>query len=426
MTSNSRFDTLKSRIVGILSSCGENEALKRKTIRSKCIIGESQFDDLNKSEVKKALRELVKSGRVKELSIDGSSRYVMCSDNDSESSSGSASDSSSDGRGGDSERDADDDNVRDEALPFAELMRKRQEKMKVNGGKKSASEKASSSVEEKEDTDEEIRRLEAELAADSNDEDSSDYSEGSDDESALGDEMEGNLTNKRISFGPPTEYVNDRLKRNESEGGIIRSNLEAERIAPLPKSALPQMKKRKLKGIDGDVSDEGNSSKKKKKKGKQSGSHIAGDEEVNDGLREAVKEVLSGYEARSHERIPFYCRVCSVQSKDMESFLAHKNTDFHKAAVKAERKATYCQACRKQFTSPVQMEEHLNSKPHHERMVFLRSKSRGGGGRGAHGARGGSWDRGRLGGRGRFGRGGRGYGGRGGRDSRAGSNRQWC
>ena len=420
MTSNSRFDTLKSRIVGILSSCGENEALKRKTIRSKCINGESQLDDLNKSEVKKALRELVKSGRVKELSIDGSSRYMMCSNNDPKSSSGSASDSSSD------ERDADDDNVRDEALPFAELMRKRQEKMKGNGVKTSASEKASSEVEEKEDTDEEIRRLEAELAADSNDDDSSDYSEGSGDESALGDEMEGKSSKKRISFGPSTEYVDERMKRNESEGSIIRSNLEAERIAPLPKSALPQMKKRKLKGIDGDVSDDGNSSKKKKKKGKQAGSHNAENKEVNDGLREAVKEVLSGYEARSHERIPFYCRVCSVQSKDMESFLAHKNTDFHKAAVKAERKATYCQACRKQFTSPVQMEEHLNSKPHHERMFFLRSKSQGVGGRGGRGSRGGSWGRGRLGGRGRFGRGDRGYGGRGGRDSRAASNRQWC
>lgn len=416
MSSSSRLIALKSDIVAVLSSCGKNESLKRKKITSKCV-KESQLKGLNKSEVKEALRELVKSGRVKELGEDGSSRYMICSDwEDSESSGGSG--------GSDSSSEEDDDSLdKNEPLPFAEMMRKRAGKSSKTDDKESNGDDDNGSDPDGEDIDDEIRRLEAELAADSDDDDSSDYSGGSDDEGIPDtddDEMEGK-SKKKISFGPSTEYTDDRMKdsseRMASEDGILRSNLEAERIAPLPKSALPQMKRRKLKGIDADVDGDGKKKKKRKSPSKDD------NEDINDGLREAVKEVLSGYEARSHERIPFYCRVCSVQSKDMESFLAHKNTDFHKAAVKAERKATYCQACRKQFTSPVQMEEHLNSKPHHERMVYLRSKNQGGGGRGGRGGRG----AGRFGaGRGRFGGDGRGYGGRGRGGSRAGSNRQWC
>ena len=418
MSPNRKLDALKSDIVAILSSCGENKSLKRKKIISKCI-NESKLKDLNKSEVKKALKELVKIGRVKELGEDGGScRYMICPDEkDSESSGGS-------GDSGSSSED-DDSQDKDEPLPFAEMMRKRAGESTKADGEDTNGGDSNGSDDKEEDIDDEIRRLEAELAADSDD-DSSDYSGGgSDDESIpymYDDEREGK-SKRKISFGPSTEYTDDRINdSNEhvpSGGGIIRSNLEAERIAPLPKSALPQMKRRKLKGIDADVDGDGDKEKKKKKK-----SSNKDDENVNEGLREAVKEVLSGYEARSHERIPFYCRVCSVQSKDMESFLAHKNTDFHKAAVKAERKATYCQACRKQFTSPVQMEEHLNSKPHHERMIYLRSKNHGGGG-GGRGGRG----AGRFGaGRGRFGtrsRDGSGYSGRGRGNSRAG-NRQWC
>jgi hypothetical protein len=35
----------------------------------------------------------------------------------------------------------------------------------------------------------------------------------------------------------------------------------------------------------------------------------------SDGLRDAVQELLSGYVARSSEKIPFYCRVCLHQSR---------------------------------------------------------------------------------------------------------------
>lgn len=412
MSSSSRLNSLKADIFAILSSCGENKSLKRKKIISKCIKGKSHLKGLDKSEVKKVLRELVKSGRVKELDKDGTSRYMICpGEIDPESSGGS------DGSGSSSEDDSQD---KDEPLPFAELMRKRAGESSKTDDKEKSGDDDNRSEDVGEDIDDEIRRLEAELAADSDDDDddSSEYSGGSDDESTPDDDDElGGKSKRKISFGPSTEYTDHRMNDSDkvvpSEGGVIRSNLESERIVPLPKSALPQMKRRKLKGIDADVDDDGEKKNKRKSSNKD-------DKDVNEGLREAVKEVLSGYEARSHERIPFYCRVCSVQSKDMESFLAHKNTDFHNAAVKAERKATYCQACRKQFTSPVQMEEHLNSKPHHERMIYLRSRNQGRGGRGGRGA-------GRFGaGRGRFGRDGRGNGGRGRGDSRPVSNRQWC
>ena len=66
MSPSSKLDALKSDIIAILSSCGENKSLKRKKITSKCV-KESKLKDLDKGEVKKALKELVKSGRVKNL-----------------------------------------------------------------------------------------------------------------------------------------------------------------------------------------------------------------------------------------------------------------------------------------------------------------------------------------------------------------------
>ena len=43
-----------------------------------------------------------------------------------------------------------------------------------------------------------------------------------------------------------------------------------------------------------------------------------------------------------------------------------------------EKKATYCKLCRKQLTSIVQMREHLQSKPHRERMDAVKQRQRGG------------------------------------------------
>ena len=103
---------------------------------------------------------------------------------------------------------------------------------------------------------------------------------------------------------------------------------------------------------------------------------------VSSGLRDAVKEVLAEYQPRSSERIPFYCRVCAVQSKDEAEFTLHKQTEFHKTAVQVEKKATYCKLCRKQLTSLIQMQEHLDSRPHKERLDSMKARQQGFSGRG--------------------------------------------
>ena len=255
------------------------------------------------------------------------------------------------------------------------------------------------------DLDDEIARLEAELAAD--DESDSDDDDMSEEE----DEGRGGVAMNRnaISFGETSvkEYDagNIHSKRGSDADGIIcLSNLADDRIAPLPQSALPQNKRRTLK-IDSAGDDAGGPNNRQKRK-REPEQHA-----VSEGLRDAVKDLLQNYTPRLQVAgVPFHCRICQRQSSSQEEFDAHRKSDFHKAAVAEERRRTYCKLCRKQLTSVVQMEEHLKSRPHRERMDFVKEKQRGG-----------SWS-----GNGRGGRGGgrptkRGGGGKG-----DGSGRQWC
>ena len=175
------------------------------------------------------------------------------------------------------------------------------------------------------DIDDEIARLEAELQASSSDE------SDQEDEDIL-----------------------------EDNGILSLSKFSDSRISSLPATALPQPGRYKATGERRPV-----------KAPKQATA------EVPDGLREAVKEVLNGYKARSSEKLPFYCRVCQVQYTNEEEFFQHKQTQFHKAAVTMERKATYCKLCRKQLTSPEQMKEHLSSKPHRMRLQKMKEKQQG-------------------------------------------------
>lgn len=181
-------------------------------------------------------------------------------------------------------------------------------------------------VEPELDLDDEIARLEAELQASS----SSDESENEDDGSV------------------------------EESGVLSLSKFSDNKIASLPATALPQPGRYKASG-----------ERRRVKTPKQSAV------EIPDGLREAVKEVLSGYKARSSEKLPFYCRVCQVQYTSADEFFQHKQTQFHKTAVAMERKATYCKLCRKQLTSPDQMKEHLVSKPHRMRLQKMKEKQQG-------------------------------------------------
>ncbi|KAL7463846.1 hypothetical protein ACHAXS_004196 [Conticribra weissflogii] len=236
------------------------------------------------------------------------------------------------------------------------------------------------------DLDEEIRRLEAELAADSNsDGDDDDYSEWSEEEDT------GNVQPKKsISFGANSTHVfqNDERKSNltqqsHDERVICLSEVAGDRIEPLPLNSLPQSKRRLLKGIDS--SDVGEPSKQKQSKKRKRENSARGnidkkEHNLSEGLKDAVEEMLQSYVPSSQlDRPPLYCRVCKHQSSSLSEFEAHRKTELHVEAVKQEKKKTYCRLCQKQMTSLVQMEEHLRSRPHRERLDFMKAKQNGGG-----------------------------------------------
>jgi hypothetical protein len=234
-----------------------------------------------------------------------------------------------------------------------ELMRRK--RRSTVGSQSSAEQKKSNTVNE-DDLDEEIKRLEAELEESSNesDDDSSSSSDSDSDET--------HSAKKRKHEGG--ESTSD--PSTSKDAIICLSSCASETIEPLAKSYLPACKSKKLK-IDRD---------EEKQKDREKNSS------VSNGLRDAVKEVLAEYQPRSSERIPFYCRVCAVQSKDEEDFMLHKQSEFHKTAVQVEKKATYCKLCRKQLTSLIQMQEHLDSRPHKERLDSMKARQRGFSGRG--------------------------------------------
>ena len=161
--------------------------------------------------------------------------------------------------------------------------------------------KRRSSVNDDDDIDNEIKRLEAELARDSDSEESS--SDDSDDEREANNDS--NERRKRTRFGEttilnPHDVENEKLK-DEKEGILSFSQCASDTIVPLPKTALPTSKTKKLKIDRGDndtsVSDE------KRRKVSRSGETCK--PVLSDGLRDAVKEVLSGYVARSSGKILF-------------------------------------------------------------------------------------------------------------------------
>jgi hypothetical protein len=202
------------------------------------------------------------------------------------------------------------------------------------------------------DLDDEIRRLEAELQEMSSDDD--DESESS--ASALADQEDKSDT-----------------KATMKAAVLALSSVKDDRIERLPAASLPApvpaSKKRKT-----DDAASTTAGKKKAQKRSDKTPNLSGGLEVSQGLKNAVQEVLRGYQPRSAEHLPFYCRCCAKQYDNLDEFRQHQSTDFHRAAVEMERKASYCKLCRKQLTSPVQLQEHLKSKPHRERLQSLQSR----------------------------------------------------
>lgn len=253
----------------------------------------------------------------------------------------------------DSYSSSDEDDSSDEShIVTAEELMRRKRKNGFGRSQSSAASTIQSNSLNEGDLDDEIKRLEAELEGigNSSNDDSSSSSDSCDSDD---DESMNRRKNER----------KEATDQSTSKDAVIcLSSCASETIEPLDESLLPACKSKKLK-IDRD--DEHQSAREKK------------NDSVRNGLRDVVKEVLAGYQPRSSERIPFYCRVCAVQSKDESEFLLHKQSEFHKTAVQVEKKATYCKLCRKQLTSLVQMQEHLDSRPHKERLNSMKARQQG-------------------------------------------------
>ena len=346
-------------ILSYLRSCQSSAAVSRKDIQKHLAV--------KQKDIKQALKRLVKQNVI----AKNGKKYTYI---EQQSSSSSMMDSSED------------------IVPIAQRMRTKDN----NTHQQLQSESNNNKV----DLDDEIKRLEAELAADDSSEIDDDIE---DDDYASEDDNTSNNNKKAISFGEDSihKYVDGKQTTNSHEadiggtGVICLSNVANDRIEPLPQSALPQNKRKMLKGIDSN-DNEGSSSNNNKRSKKQK-QQDKEEHKVSEGLKHAVQDLLQNYIRPSQiDRPPFYCRVCQHQSSSQSEFDEHRASEFHKVAVKEEQKKTYCKLCRKQLTSVVQMEEHLKSKPHRQKMDYVKNKQRGfiggrdSGGSGSRG-RGGSW-----------------------------------
>jgi Zinc-finger of C2H2 type len=199
------------------------------------------------------------------------------------------------------------------------------------------------------DLDDEIKRLEVELGKSENDDDASLETSSSDSELST-----------KVKDTPSSPIMNH--KKSAHPGVICLSTVAKDRIEPLPSKYLPAER------TNTRSKNSGTHLSPSSKKPRNKDTTLSKSTSSMDALESTVKEFLTGYVARSSERLPFYCRVCAIQCQSIDEFERHKETEFHNVAVAAERKLSYCKLCRKQLTSPVQLKEHLTSKPHRERM----------------------------------------------------------
>lgn len=227
-------------------------------------------------------------------------------------------------------------NDRDPPLTAAELLRRKAraetEEPRPGDGPSSTTIDA--------DIDDEIERLEQELLKSSG---SSDSEESDSDDSST------------HQGAPPRQAV------------ITLSHLRDDRIEPLPATCLPTLTSKRIAAVD---SADGKRSKRPKPD--HGGSHPGA---IDPEVKETVQTLLNHYVPRSRDRLPFYCRYCQHQYSNETEFLQHRTeSEVHKAAVQAERRATYCKLCQKQMTSPTQMQEHLQSKPHKEKLEYRKQQ----------------------------------------------------
>lgn len=188
-----------------------------------------------------------------------------------------------------------------------------------------------------------------------------------------------------------TRGASDVIVQADKSGNVVKyvSALSSERIEPLKRELLPAAdcgssknkrhqesggaattkRKRVIKFADENKERRHESPDRQTDKPRRSGETNRSDS----GMEKTIKELLNNYEPSSANRLPFWCRVCKFQGRDTDDLLDHRETEFHKAAVRMETKMSYCQLCRKQFTSPIQLQEHLRAKGHKDRLERVRA-----------------------------------------------------
>lgn len=191
---------------------------------------------------------------------------------------------------------------------------------------------------------------------------SNDGSSGSDSDSGSESEEDG------YSSGDSADGL--RVER-DSEGNIIRfvsSIQDKEKISPLSAEYLPAARCNTSSYVEG--------GKSKKRSIRFSDEGPTPEQIAISGMEKTVREMLAHYEPASHDKKPFFCRVCSHQAGSMEELEEHKLSDFHAVAVKVERTRSFCKHCEKQFTSPDQLKSHMEGKAHKEKVANLAKRRR--------------------------------------------------
>lgn len=163
--------------------------------------------------------------------------------------------------------------------------------------------------------------------------------------------------------------VNDILKvEKDSKGNIVRlmsSVFDNDRIDPLPGEMLPSIHCTKRMAVSG------KDSKPKKSLVRFRDEKDDKDEDVRERKKSAppltIREYKDTYKPASLSKTPNWCRICKWTGKDVDEFEEHQNSKLHLANIEIERKASSCQICRKQFTSPEQLKQHLVGRAHRER-----------------------------------------------------------
>ena len=209
--------------------------------------------------------------------------------------------------------------------------------------------------------DDEIARLEAELAAaESSSDSSSSDSEGSD--------------------------GSDASASGVGNGAVIGSAwAESERIAPLPTHSLPAA----------------------------SCSVPVGQKRGAKRMRPSARTVPDWLDPslyKPSQNRELYCRVCVFQASSVEELQEHRRDPAHIRKEAAEATHTFCKLCKKQFTSVAQLAEHKKGKWHlmREQRGGLRPQVDSGKGQGR--GKGQGWGKGTAVGKGGAKGGGRGFG----------------